>query len=327
MKAIRQHRYGGPEVLVLENLPAPHPHARQVRIRVAAAGVQLLDTQIRSGLGPPRTRIPLPMTPGREVAGIVDTVGSEHDRSWLGKFVAADLGVGSGGYAELAIADVDRLHVLPAHLDPAEAVAAIGTGRTVQAILELAELGPTDSVLVTGASGGIGSTLVAAARRVTGQVIGLVTGTSNRAMVSALGATAVDSATPKWATTVRDSLGSGATVVLDGVGGELGAQAMSMLAVGGRLIMFGTASGTSIPLDADTVYRSGITVTAAVGARLLDRPGGLGDLEERSLAALIDHTLATPIGHRLRLEEAPLAHQILEQRRSHGKVVLIPAGG
>ncbi|WP_435526219.1 zinc-binding dehydrogenase [Microbacterium elymi] len=215
----------------------------------------------------------------------------------------------------------------PGTSGPGRGRCSIGTGRTVQAILELAELGPTDSVLVTGASGGIGSTLVAAARRVTGQVIGLVTGTSNRAMVSALGATAVDSATPKWATTVRDSFGSGATVVLDGVGGELGAQAMSMLAVGGRLIMFGTASGTSIPLDADTVYRSGITVTAAVGARLLDRPGGLGDLEERSLAALIDHTLATPIGHRLRLEEAPLAHQILEQRRSHGKVVLIPAGG
>lgn len=324
MRAIRQHRYGGPEVLVLEHLPDPHPSPGQVRIRVTAAGVHLLDVQIRKGLGPPRTRMPLPMTPGREVAGIVDGVGSEQNASWLGKFVVADLGVGSGGYAELAVAEVDRLHELPEDLDPAEAVAAIGTGRTVQAILELAHLTPADTVLVTGASGGVGSTLVKVAKGAGAQVVGLATGEDKRLAVSALGAVAIDSGTSDWATAARASLGDGATVVLDGVGGELGAEAMSMLSVGGRLVMFGTASGAPIPFDADAIYRLGITVTAAVGARLLARPGGLRDLEDRSLSALISRTVVPPVGHRVRLENATQAHQILEQRRSLGKVVLTP---
>lgn len=324
MKAIRQYEHGGPETLQFETLPDPVPGLGHVRMHVLAAGVHLLDVHIRSGLGPPRAQMRLPMTPGREVAGIVDAIGPGVDPSWTGQYVVADLGVTSGGYAELAVADVASLNRLAEHVDPAEAVAAIGTGRTVQAILELAQVAPGDTVVVTGASGGVGSMLVTSAKRTGARVLGLASGDDKRLVVAARGVEAVDSSRGDWPQTARELLsGSGATLVLDGIGGELGALAMSLLGVGGRLVMFGTASGTAIPVDAETIYAKGITVSAAVGARLLARPGGLSDLEVRSLRALADRSLVPPIGHKFPLARAADAHRVLEERRSLGKVVLV----
>ncbi|WP_084614126.1 zinc-binding dehydrogenase [Nakamurella lactea] len=325
MRAIRQHEFGGPETLRLERLPDLSPGPGQVRIRVLAAGVHLLDAQIRSGLGPPRARVTLPMTPGREVAGHVDAVGSDDDSSWVGRYVVADLGVASGGYAELAIADVPRLHGVAGYVDPAEAVAAIGTGRTAQAILELAEIRTDDIVVVTGAAGGVGAMLTVAARRSGARVIGLATGAAKAETVVALGGEAIDSGQTDWPDVVQSLLGpSRASLVLDGVGGSLGAEAMALLRPGGRLVMFGTASGSAIPLDAETVYNTGIAVSAAVGARLFQRAGGLRDLEEKALAATADRSLVPHIGQRFSLAEAPEAHRAIEERRSLGKVVLVP---
>lgn len=325
MKAIRQHRHGGPETLHLETLPDPFPGPGQVRLRVLAAGVHLLDVHVRSGLGPPRAQLPLPMTPGREVAGIVDATAPDVDPSWEGQFVATDLGTASGGYAELAVADAEKLHRLADHVDPAEAVAALGTGRTVQAILELAQVRTGDTVVVTGASGGVGGMLITAAKTVGATVLGLATGEDKRLAVAGLGVDALDSSTDDWPQEARRLLGdAGANLVLDGIGGALGTHAMSLLGVDGRLVMFGTASGTAILLDAETIYSMGITVSAAVGARLFARPGGLRDLEQRALLALEDGSLVPLIGHRISLSRADDAHRAMEDRRSFGKVVLLP---
>ena len=114
MRAIRQHAFGGPQVLRLEEVPDPRPAAGQVRIRVQSAGVHLIDTVIRLGEASGPYPMPeLPMTPGREVAGVVDEVGGGVDESLLGRLVAADLGMAGGGYAEFALAAADSLHVLP----------------------------------------------------------------------------------------------------------------------------------------------------------------------------------------------------------------------
>ena len=104
MKAIRQNAFGGPGELRLEDVPDPEPGEGQVRIRVEAAGVHLLDTVIRSGEASPRARPSLPMIPGREVAGVVDQTGPGADGALTGRRVVADLGLASGGYAELALA-------------------------------------------------------------------------------------------------------------------------------------------------------------------------------------------------------------------------------
>src|SRR5262245_40277154 len=141
MHAIRQYEFGGPETLRYEEAPDPVPDAGQVRIRVEAAGVHLVDTMIRRGtssgpLPPPD----LPMTPGREVAGPVDGVGPNVDEAWVGRRVVAHLGPASGGYASLAIANEGELIALPPNVDAEAAVAMIGTGRTTLAILDVADI-------------------------------------------------------------------------------------------------------------------------------------------------------------------------------------------
>lgn len=132
---------------------------------MAAAGVHVLDLSIRAGLaGGPFPLPDLPMTPGREVAGVVDAVGADVDSGWLGRAVVAHLGQASGGYAAQAVAPVVALIPLADGVDPAEAVAMVGTGRTTLGVLDEAGLTASDVVLITAAAGGIGSLLVQAAR-------------------------------------------------------------------------------------------------------------------------------------------------------------------
>src|SRR5689334_23278959 len=115
--AIRQYEFGPAEKLVFEEVPAPVPGVGQVRVAVAAAGVHLVDTVIRQGVvGGPFPLPRLPMTPGREVAGVVDVVGAGMGSEWLGRRVVAHLGQASGGYAELAVARAESLHEVPVDL-------------------------------------------------------------------------------------------------------------------------------------------------------------------------------------------------------------------
>src|SRR5687768_6152993 len=119
MRAVRLHQFGPPENLLLEEVPDPVPGPDQVRIRVAAAGVHVLDTAIRAGqAGGPFPLPDLPFVSGREVAGVVDLVGPGVDPGWDGRRVVAHLGMASGGYAEAALAPVSALHPIPIGMEP-----------------------------------------------------------------------------------------------------------------------------------------------------------------------------------------------------------------
>ncbi|MPZ89778.1 MAG: zinc-binding dehydrogenase, partial [Nitriliruptorales bacterium] len=248
MRAIRQHAFGGPDELRLEDVPDPRPGSGQVRIRVESAGVHVIDTAIRRGQQTGVFALPeLPMTPGREVAGMIDELGDGVDPGWLGRRVVAHLGMASGGYAELAVAAVDALHEIPGSLDAHGAVAMIGTGRTMMAILEVAEPTAADVVLITAAAGGIGSLLVQAARNAGATAVGVAGGAKKAALAGELGATvAFDYTQPGWTGAVRDALdGREITLAFDGVGGDIGG-AFELLGIGGRLILYGWSSGTPL---------------------------------------------------------------------------------
>ena len=304
MKAIVLREFGPAENLRLEDVEDPQPGPGQARIAVTVAGVHFIDTKLREGgqqglLPQPE----LPAIPGREVAGVVDAAGDGVDPAWIGRRVVAHLGPASRGYASLAVRDVDALHVLPDGLADDAAVAMIGTGRTTMAILDVAAITSADTVLVTAAAGGIGTLLVQAARHAGAHVIA----------AAGPGKAALDYSRPGWA----DDLGE-VTVVLDGVGGAIGRAALETLAPGGRLILFGYASGEMTPLTAGDLFRFGITATAAIGRRLsITR-----DLESRALAATADGTL-TPALTRFPLADAAAARAALETRRTTGKVVLV----
>jgi NADPH:quinone reductase len=326
MKAIRQHAFGGPQELRLEHLPDPHPAEGQVRIRVESAGVHLLDTVIRRGDAGPRARPDLPMTPGREVSGIVDEAGPGAGERLLGLPVVADLGLASGGYAEFAVTRAESLHVLPPGLDADSAVAMIGTGRTAMAILELAAPAAGDVVVITAAAGGIGTLLVQAAHAAGATVVGVAGGQPKVSLARELGASsAVDYSRPGWPDAVRAALGGRpVTLALDGVGGDIGRAALELLGPGGRLVMFGSSSGALTALSASDIYARGITVSAAVGARILQRPGGLRPLERTALEAAAAGRLTPVVGQRFPLADAAAAHEAIESRATTGKVILRP---
>jgi NADPH:quinone reductase len=324
--AIRLHEFGPPENLVYEEVEDPQPGPGQVRIAVAACGVHLIDTTIRAGVQRGPLPLPdLPAIPGREVAGIVDALGSGVDEGWLGRRVVAHLGPASGGYAELAVREVDAVHALPDGVAEDEAVAMIGTGRTTLGILEVAQLTPGDVALITSAAGGIGSLLVQAVRAAGAVAVGLAGGEAKLARVQELGATAaIDYTEPEWTDAVREALGDArVTVAFDGVGGDVGRGAMELLAPGGRLILFGFSSGEPTRLSAADLFARGLTASAAIGPRILNRPGGMRDLEEQALAALAEGRLR-PLVQRFPLAEAAAAHAALEARGTVGKAVLVP---
>ncbi|MEU7121194.1 zinc-binding dehydrogenase [Streptomyces zaomyceticus] len=332
MHAIRLHAFGPAENLTYEETADPVPGPGQVRVKVAAAGVHLLDTALRQGMtGPFPAPAELPTVPGREVAGTVDALGEGTDPSWLGRRVVAHLGMVPGGYAELAVTDAARLHALPDHLGEAEAVAMIGTGRTTLGILQFTALGPDSVAIVPAAAGGIGTLLVQYAKNAGATVVGLAGGPAKVALVQENGADlAVDYKQADWPEKVRAYLdGRTATVVFDSVGGDTGRAAVGLLGKGGQHVVFGWSGaglhdGEPLTFTPEELAARGITSESVLGPVMIQKAGG--DVRNLELAALDAATTGTlrPAVHRFPLSDAAGAHRALETRGTTGKVVLIP---
>ncbi|GAA2231572.1 zinc-binding dehydrogenase [Promicromonospora sukumoe] len=366
MDAIRHHSFGPPEVLVLEQVPDPVPGPGEVLVDAVAHGVHLLDTSLRRGeAGPPLPLPSLPTVPGREIAGTVAAVGPGVDSAWAGRPVAAHLGAvpDGGGYARRVVVGAEKLHALPdgpdgAPLDPADAITMIGTGRMAVYTLEIAAVTADDVVVVTGAAGGLGTLFVQEALRSGARVVALAGGPAKlRVLQDLLGdlvrgdtpgtdrLALVDYSADGWLDTARAALrGSPATLVLDGVGGDLGTAATSLLrgADGGaadrggadgdetgddgtgRLVAYGWASGTPNRYTAwaeDDQIESPVEVRYAVGPQAPpmsdQRP-----CQERALALAASGRWRVA-KHRVPFAEAARAHRELEERRTTGKVVLV----
>ncbi|MFE3036214.1 zinc-binding dehydrogenase [Streptomyces canus] len=325
MHAIRLHTFGPAENLTYETVEDPEPAPGQVRIAVRAAGVHLLDTALREGhQGPAPRPATLPTIPGREVAGTVESLGEGVAGLWLGKRVVAHLGFAPGGYAELAVTDVDRVHEIPGNLDFAQAVAMIGTGRTAMGIVQFAELGPDAVAVIPAAAGGIGTLLVQYAKNAGATVVGLAGGPRKAALVAENGADlAVDYTDSVWADKVRAFLGGRpATVVFDGVGGDIARAAVALLGDRGRHIVFGW-SGEGIH-DGRPYLVDGVS-EQVLGPAMLQKagPNPLRTLEHRALTEAAAGRL-TPAVQRFPLAQAATAHRALETRGTTGKVVLEP---
>ncbi|PZG01825.1 zinc-binding dehydrogenase [Micromonospora deserti] len=321
MRAIQLHQFGPAENLVLEEVPDLTPGPGQVRIAVSASGVHLLDTTLRRGeAGGPLPLPDLPTIPGREVAGVVDGVGAGVDGSWLGTRVVAHLGMVPGGYAEQAVTGVESLYVVPGELSWAEAVAAVGTGRTALGIFDLEPPRADDVVFVPSAAGGVGWLLVQAARTTGATVVAAARGDDRTAPLRDLGVDlVVDYGLAGWADQVREQVG-GLSLVYDGVGGAVGRAALELMAPGGRFMMFGWSAGEATRIGTDDVIGRGLTV-GWLGHRMRALPGGIPALAGRSLE-LAGKGWWRPLVTTYPLAHAATAHADLEGRRALGKVVL-----
>ncbi|KAA0016309.1 alcohol dehydrogenase catalytic domain-containing protein [Antrihabitans cavernicola] len=314
MEAIVVTEFGSAEQMRWKTKPDPVPGPGQVRIAVEASGIHRVDLEVRAGHRLGTFPLPdLPYVPGREVAGTVDQVGNDVDRHLLGIRVAVSLGNANGGYARFALApDVD-LHPIDPALDAGIAVAMVGTGRTALGLLANAQLSAADTVLITGAAGGLGVLFVQAAHRLGATVIAVSGGAEKTTLTTTLGADlSVDHNQPDWLEQIRRHR---PTVLLDGSGGTIGAAAVHVLAPHARALFFGHPTGVS---DAE-LAQLGIASTMALGGFTPEknRTWAAEALAEAAAGELIPQITRFP------LADAAHAHIEFDARRTLGKVVLI----
>ncbi|MFI6103843.1 zinc-binding dehydrogenase [Streptomyces sp. NPDC051310] len=322
MRVTRAMRFGGPEVLVPGEAPEPVAGPGQVVLDVAAVDTLFVETQVRSGWGGEYFPVEPPYVPGGGVAGTVRAAGAGVDEAaWAGRRVIASLGF-TGGYAERAVAPASALTPVPDGLALDEAAALVHDGVTAMALLDATELKPGETVLVVGASGGMGTVLVQLAKALGARVVGTARGEGKAALVRELGADAVvDASAPDWPARVREAIGpGGADVVLDGVGGRVGAAAYPLVADGGRFSAHGAPTGGFAPVDPAAAEGRGVRLLGIGDVQLAD--DAHVRLAERALAEAAAGRLRPVIGAAFPLERAADAHAAIESRNLVGKVVL-----
>ena len=232
-------RYGGPDALQVLEEECPEPKAGEVRVRVLAAGVSLPDLMMREGIHPETPK--LPFTPGWDLIGVVDRLGSGVSGIRQGEIVAA-LPV-SGAYAEFICLAHSELVPVPSRLDPAEAVSLILNYVTAYQMLHRsAEARPGQRVLIHGAAGGVGSALLQLGRLAGLEMYGTCSSRA-AAAVSELGGVPIDYQHQDFVKEIQRLPSAGVDVVFDGIGGTHIWRSRSALRPGGKVVAYGlTAS-------------------------------------------------------------------------------------
>lgn len=331
MRAVRVEEIGGPETLRLARVPTPRLCDGHLLIRVAAAGLNFADTNIRRGryLMQPA----LPYIPGFEISGVIEAVGAgvDPERYPVGARVAA-LTMGGGGYAEYAVAKAAHTFPLPEAIGLEAGAGFPLQGLTAYHVLTtVGRLQPGETVLVQAAAGGVGTMSLQLARLLgAGCVIAAAGGPEKLRLAQELGADAVvDYLRENLPTRVNElTEGRGANLILESVGGPMLERSFECLSVLGRLVTFGNSSGR--PADISGLWpRLRLKSQAILGFHLsavLERPS-LREASMRELLRLLsDGRLRVVVGRTFKLEEAPAAQAALECRRSVGKILLTVGG-
>jgi putative PIG3 family NAD(P)H quinone oxidoreductase len=324
MRAVEISAPGGPEVLRVAERPVPRPGAGEVRIRVAAAGVNRPDVMQRQGAYPPPPGAS--DIPGLEVAGTVVEVGP--DVSWPAAGDAVCALVTGGGYAEQCVAPAPQCLPVPAGLDFTQAGALPEAFFTVwHNVFERGRLAAGEWLLVHGGASGIGTAAIALARALGARVIATAGSPEKCAACRALGAeAAVDRHQRDFAAVVGElTEGRGVDVVLDMVGGDYLARNLDCLAADGRLVQIAFLKGPRAEVSLLPILRKRLVITgsllrpqsvaakAAIARALRERVWPL--VEAGTVRPVIDSTFP--------LSEAARAHDRMESGRHIGKIVLL----
>jgi synaptic vesicle membrane protein VAT-1 len=337
MRQVWIPRTGGPEVLEVRDAPEPEPGEKQVRIRVAAAGLNFADTLARIGLYPDAPR--LPAVVGYEVAGTIDKVGPGANGA-VGTRVLAFTRF--GGHSEAVVVPAHQAVPIPDDLsfDKAAAIPVIYTTAWLM-LVWLGNVRRGERVLVHAAAGGVGTAALQICRVKGAEVIGTAS-RSKHARLKELGiAHAIDYRTEDFEVEVlRITAGRGVDIVLDAVGGESLAKSYRCLAPLGRLFTFGGSGfapkGTRNPLH----MLKGLLATPSFKPfSMMNRNRGvfgvnLGHLwgETETLRTILgdimvlvrDKQLDPIVDKAFRFDQAADAHRFIQERKNFGKVLLVP---
>jgi NADPH:quinone reductase len=322
MKAIQISQTGGPEVLQLADLPVPQPKPNEAVVKIAASGVNFIDTYQREG----RYKVPLPFVPGQEAAGVVASVGAEVKSLKPGDRVAWTSILGS--YAEYAAVLAERLVPVPAGVSDQQAAAVMLQGMTAHYLShDSFPVKRGQTALVHAAAGGVGLLLVQMAHDIGARVIATVSTEEKATLARQAGADELIlyTQTDFEAETKRLTGGHGVDVVYDGVGKTTFEKGLNVLRPRGMMVLFGGSSGAVQPFDPIQL--------SLKGSLYLNRPN-LGnyiatteELRARSSAVfkmIAEGKLKLRIEHTCPLAEAATAHRELEGRKTTGKLLLMP---
>ena len=341
MRAVITEGHGAPDALVVRDIDVPVPKGREVLVRVRACGVCRRDILVRQGPG--RRGLADPLVLGHEISGEVVALGPDARGLTVGERVCSTqreyvcgccsmcrtdretlcpdlrfLGQeASGGYAEYVIVSDDNLVHLPDNVDfAAGAIVGCAVGTAFNAVCDTGRARPGERVLVTGA-GGLGIHAVQIARAVGATVVATTRSPAKVRALEQAGAHAVVVASDGFARGVREATaGRGVDVAIDTVGGAVFHDIRRSMAPGGRIVLVGEVTGTTVEVDMATIYRRGLEIRSAVSTSRRQLEMALRMVASGAVRPVVDRTLP--------LEEAAAAHRLVEDNAVAGRVVLIP---
>jgi NADPH:quinone reductase len=319
MKAIRVHEFGGPEVLKLEEVPTPKPSAGQVLVRIHAAGVNPYETYMRAGTYP--LKPPLPYTPGSDGAGVVEAVGEgvkkvrANDRVYTGR-------TASGSYAEYALALEEEVHSLPGKVDFKQGAGIwVPYGTAYHALYHQAKAHASGTVLVHGASGGVGIAAVQTGRAMGLKVLGTAGTPRGLEIAKREGTHAVfDHRKVGYQDEILQATGNrGVDIILEMLANVNLSHDTKLLANNGRIIVIGSRGELTINPRELMGRRASIRGFTLWGIT----PTEEADIHAGIFAGLENGTLRPVVGKELPLADASRAHKEILEPGSAGKIVLI----
>jgi len=320
MKAIVVHEYGGPEVMKFEDVPTPEPGPGQVLVKVEAAGVNPVDTYMRTGNHAHAPQVPY--TPGKDAAGVVEKAGEG-----VTKFNAGDrvytAGSVSGTYAEFSLCEEKHLGRLPDNLSFEEG-AGIWTpyATAYRALFEKAGANAGETVLIHGASGGVGVAAIQWAKHAGLKVIGSASSDEGKKLVMEEGAdNFVDHTDDAHLAEVRELTGGrGVDVIIEMLANVNLQKDFDALAMFGRISVVGNRG--SLDFNPRAIMGKDATV---YGMTLFNSPADkLAEIHDAVFEGLSAGYLKPVVGEKIPLAEAPRAHRQVIESKAFGKIVLIP---
>jgi NADPH:quinone reductase len=321
MKAIRVKEFGGPEVLRLEEVPTPEPGRGQLLVRIHAIGVNPVETYIRAGK---YARLPeLPYTPGNDGAGVVETIGSDVTEFRAGDRVYTSGSI-SGTYAEFALCKTEQLHPLPTNVSFGQG-AAIGTpyATAYRGLFQRANAKPGETLLVHGASGGVGTAVVQLARARGLRVFGTASSEEGRRLAREQGTHEVfDHRAPDHFELIMNATGGrGVDVIVELLANVNLGKDLTILGKGGRVVVIGSRGRVEID-PRDTMQRD-----ADIRGMVLPNtpPAELASIHAALVAGLKNATLRPVISREFPLAEAAQVHRAVMESGAMGKIVLVPS--
>lgn len=324
MKAMGFYEFGEPSVLKEIELQMPEAGDDQVLIRVGGTSVNFADIQTRKGSFH-GGGADFPVVPGLDAAGTVEAVGRNVRDIREGDRVIAFPRTGT--YSEYIVADRALTYVIPDEISMVQAAASPLVSFTSHMLLnKVAELEKGETIVIHAAAGGIGTTVIQIARAMgAGRIIGTVRGEEKRQKALEAGADyVIRSERDNFAEEIMKLTdGRGADVILDSIGGEFTSMSMDCLAMYGRLVVFGNASGSYGMIDTKLLHSSTRSVRgfSSVTTRN-NRPQWFKDTAGEVIRLMAEKKIDMKVSHVMKLSDAAKAHELMESGGVTGKIVL-----